>query len=188
MDPPPARRHVTHARVASAISSGTDAAMSINSSDTKESDPAPKEAPAEEPVPTQPLYLYKDYTPEPIRVYTRSVSEVNDHLPFLRGPLGFDMEWKVILRRPQTVRPTAIVQICDERYIWIVQVSAMRNCKSLFSFNPQVHRLDTCSGFPFALKKILEDPKVPKIGVNIRSGYSFHCPIPLSIPNPWTHR
>ena len=144
MEPPPvplARGHAAHARVGSTVSSGTDAAMSINPTDTKESEPAPKEAPVEELVPTKPLYSYKDYTPEPIRVYTCSVSEVNDHLPFLRGPFGFDMEWKVMFRRPLApqplapqplaLRPTAVVQICNERYIWIIQLSAMRKRKSL---------------------------------------------------------
>jgi len=104
--------------------------MHITPADTKETDPAPEEAPVEEPVPTKPPYSYKDYTPEPIRVYTRSIEEVNDHLPLLRGPLGFDMEWNVDFRRKQSSRPTAVVQICDEKYIWIIQVSVMRKCKS----------------------------------------------------------
>jgi len=133
MEPPPvpplARGHVTHARVASAVSSGTNVAMSINPPDTKE--PAPMEAPIEETVTAKPHYSYKDYKPESIMAYTRSVSEANDHLPILRGPLGFDMEWRVFFRRPPTARPTAVVQICDERYIWIIQLSAMRKCESL---------------------------------------------------------
>ena len=129
--PPLAQRDIKNARFASALSSETDAAtVTVNPADAKESDPPP-EAPIEEPAPTKPPYSYKDYTPEPIMVYTRSVDEVNDHLPLLRGPLGFDMEWKVTYRRQQGSRPTAVVQICDERYIWVIQVSAMRRCKSL---------------------------------------------------------
>jgi hypothetical protein len=129
---PPARRNGPHAHLPSALSSGTEAAMSIivDPADTKESEPLPEEEEArvEEPPSTKPPYSYKDYTPEPVRVYTRSVDEVNDHLPLLRGPLGFDMEWKVLYGWRQ--RPTAVVQICDERYIWVVQVSAMPRCKS----------------------------------------------------------
>ena len=95
-------------------------------------DPLPEEeAPVKEPAPTKPTYSYKDYSPEPTMIYTRSVEEVNDHLPFLRGPLGFDMEWKVLYRRQQAARPTAVVQICNEKYIWVIQVSVMRRCKSL---------------------------------------------------------
>lgn len=102
----------------------------VNLADTKKSEPPPGEAAVEEPAPTKPPYSYKDYTPEAIRIYTRSVEEVNDHLPMLHGPLGFDMEWKVTYRLQQAIRPTAVVQICNERYIWIIQVSGMRRRES----------------------------------------------------------
>lgn len=172
--PPPAWRDITHPPLAPALSPGTDATMSVNS------EPLPEEqAPVEEPAPTKPPYSYKDYSPEPIMVYTRSVEEVNDHLPLLRGPLGFDMEWKVTYRRQQACRPTAVVQICDERYIWIIQVSLMRRRESLSNVHsPHVRELNLGLGFPFALKTILENPDVPKIGVNIRSGYPFCCLVP----------
>lgn len=133
--PPPARRNIKHARLASALSSETVT--------VKESDPSPEEAPVKEPAPTKPSYSYKDYTPEPIMVYTRSVDEVNDHLPLLRGPLGFDMEWKVLYRWQAASRPTAVVQICDERYIWVIQVSDMRRRKSLSNVeSPHVRELN----------------------------------------------
>ena len=180
MEPPgpvPQRRSVTHARLS--LSSGTDVAMSgtVNLADTKESEPPPEEAPVEEPAPTKPPYSYKDYTPEAIRIYTRCVDEVNDHLPMLHGPLGFDMEWKVTYRRQQAIRPTAVVQICDERYIWIIQVSAMRRCESRSGLQSRFREMNLCLGFPLVLKKMLENPDVPKIGVNIRSGYPFCCPV-----------
>ena len=137
--PPPARRDIKRARLASAISSET-----VNPADTKECDPSPEEAPVKEPALTKPSYSYKDYTPEPIMVYTRSVDEVNDHLPLLRGPLGFDMEWKVPFRLHVASRPTAVVQICDERYIWVIQVSDMRRCKSLSNVeSPNVCELNS---------------------------------------------
>lgn len=174
--PPPKRRDIKHARSAPALSSGTDVTMSVPG------EPLSEDPPVEEPAPTKPNYSYKDYSPEPIMVYTRSVEEANDHLPLLRGPLGFDMEWKVVYRRQQACRPTAVVQICDERYIWVIQLSAMRRCKSRSNVqSPDVRELNLCLGFPLALKKILENPDVPKIGVNIRSGYPFCCLVP---PDP----
>jgi hypothetical protein len=175
--PPPARGKATKTLAASAVSSETDNAMPVDLGDATEGEPAPEKAPAEEPVPTKPLYSYKDYTPEPIRVYTQSVYEVNDHLPLLRGPLGFDMEWKVLFHRKATSRATAVVQICDERYIWVIQVSVMRRCESLFGVQYPIPKLNPGLGFPFALREILENPDVPKIGVSIRSGYLFCCPI-----------
>jgi len=132
---PPAQRNIAHARLASALSSGTDAAvpLAVNlPADTNESEPPPEVAQVEESPQTKLPYSYKDYIPEAIRVYTRSVDEVNDHLPLLRGPLGFDMEWKVLYSYGfgSRSRPTAVVQICDEIYIWVIQVSAMRKRKS----------------------------------------------------------
>lgn len=123
--PPPAWANAARTRVASTVLSGTDAALSVHpvDADTTESHLVPRE-----PAPTKPPYSYKDYTPEPIRVYTCFVSEVGDHLPFLRGPLGFDMEWKVIFHQQQIPRPTAMVRICYKGYIWITQVSCMRKC------------------------------------------------------------
>jgi len=127
--PPPELRNATQARVIPVDSSETDETMAVHPADTQETEPALEEEPVEEPTPTKHPYSYKDYTPEPTMVYTRSVSEVNDHLPMLSGPLGFDMEWKVTFSKES--RLTAVVQICDEKYIWVIQVSVMGKCKSL---------------------------------------------------------
>ena len=171
--PPPVQRNVPPAPVAPAVSSETDATMSVQPADTTGNELVPEEAPVEEKVTTKPLYSYKDYTPAHTMVYTYSASEVNDHLPLLKGPLGFDMEWKVSFRRRQAERATAVVQVCDRRYIWVIQVCFMRRGKSLSGVQHHRRRLNLFLVFPSALKKILEDSDVPKIGVNIRRGYSF---------------
>ena len=47
----------------------------------------------------------------------------------LKGPLGFDLEWSVNLRRGKRPmeRRTALVQLSDARMILLVQVSAMKS-------------------------------------------------------------
>ncbi|KIM92426.1 hypothetical protein PILCRDRAFT_810481 [Piloderma croceum F 1598] len=101
---------------------------------------------------TQPLppYSYKDYSPMPTTVYTQHEEEANDLVETLKGPLGFDMEWRVIFRRGAGERKTALIQLSDERTILLMQVSSMTK-------------------FPQKVKEILESPKVIKLGVNIHN-------------------
>ncbi|EPQ51973.1 ribonuclease H-like protein [Gloeophyllum trabeum ATCC 11539] len=65
-----------------------------------------------------PLYTYKDYSPKPCVVYTRNEEEADDLIQCLKGPLGFDMEWRVNRRWESR---TALVQFCDEKIILLVQ-------------------------------------------------------------------
>ncbi|KDQ54182.1 hypothetical protein JAAARDRAFT_38785 [Jaapia argillacea MUCL 33604] len=99
-----------------------------------------------------PVYSYKDYPPAPgpMLVYTRHEEEANDFVQMLKGPLGFDMEWRVIWCRGRSSieRRTAVVQVCDERLVLMIQISAMKR-------------------FPQKLKELIEDPKVIKMGANI---------------------
>ncbi|OCH87160.1 ribonuclease H-like protein [Obba rivulosa] len=97
-------------------------------------------------------YSYKDFKPRPTIVYTRHEQEANDLVETLKGPLGFDMEWPVILRRGRSpeYRKTALVQVCDERIILLVHISQM-------------------SRFPAKLREVLEDPAIAKMGVNIQN-------------------
>jgi hypothetical protein len=44
------------------------------------------------------------------------------------------MEWRVVFRGPE--RSTALVQLCDERYILLIQVSAMKSaCRHFRGFD-----------------------------------------------------
>ncbi|KAH8112253.1 hypothetical protein DFH11DRAFT_515747 [Phellopilus nigrolimitatus] len=95
-----------------------------------------------------PLYSYKEFTPSPARVYVAHKDEADDLVGALSGPVGFDIEWRVIFRRNTPMRPAATVQLSDHKMILVIQVSAM-------------------DGFPKKLKEFLENPKIPKIGVNI---------------------
>ncbi|KAI0089578.1 ribonuclease H-like domain-containing protein [Irpex rosettiformis] len=102
--------------------------------------------------PPAPLYSYKDYTPKPIIVYTRHEDEANDIVETLKGPLGFDMEWRVLRVRgaAREERRVSVIQICDRNVILVIQVSAMKK-------------------FPQKVKRIIENPSIPKIGANIRN-------------------
>ncbi|TFK53240.1 ribonuclease H-like protein [Heliocybe sulcata] len=96
-----------------------------------------------------PLYTYKDYTPQPCVVYTRNEDEANDFIQLLKGPLGFDMEWRFSFRGKGIIqRPTALIQFSDEKMILLVQISAMPR-------------------FPQKVKEVIESPDVIKIGANI---------------------
>jgi hypothetical protein len=62
-------------------------------------------------------------------------------------PIGFDMEWRVTFRGPE--RRTALVQLCDERMILLIQVSAM---KSEFSYSSCIQTTYLVKEFPQKVK------------------------------------
>ncbi|KAJ3556537.1 hypothetical protein NP233_g11955 [Leucocoprinus birnbaumii] len=104
-----------------------------------------------------PVYSYKDYDrPKAFVVYTRHEEETNDLIDGLySGPVAMDLEWRVMYyRNPegknvQMERRTAIVQIADRNgLVLVVQVNGMRR-------------------FPERLQALIENPKIPKVGVNI---------------------
>ncbi|KAI0037019.1 ribonuclease H-like domain-containing protein [Vararia minispora EC-137] len=87
------------------------------------------------------MYSYQEYIPRPPVVYVRREEEVNEVLEDLSGPLGFDLEWKVINKNGHRVGcPAALVQISDGSIILLIQVTAMERI-----------------------------PSIPKLGVNIRN-------------------
>ncbi|PVG01623.1 ribonuclease H-like protein [Serendipita vermifera] len=99
---------------------------------------------------TQPLYTYTTFEPRPTRLYIKTALEANRVLESMSGPVGFDMEWKVLYRKNGSQskaiqRPVAVVQIANQRSILIFQTSAMKE-------------------FPKKLKEILEDPMIVKTG------------------------
>ncbi|KAF8587132.1 ribonuclease H-like protein [Ramaria rubella] len=95
-----------------------------------------------------PLYSYKSHSPPPVRLYIRNPMQADVEVSKLTGPLGFDLEWRVIFRKGATQCKTAVLQLSDEHTILIIQLSAMK-------------------GVPPKLKTIIEAKEVIKIGVNI---------------------
>ncbi|KAI0694545.1 ribonuclease H-like domain-containing protein [Cytidiella melzeri] len=133
-----------------------DAASNLSFQEPGSSTLVPAEAGNPEPdVVTKPkarLYSYKDYKPQAKIVYTRQEEDADEIAEKLSGPLGFDMEWPVIMRRgvSPVSRRTATIQISDRSVILIAQVSAMKR-------------------FPQKLKALIENAAIPKIGANIRN-------------------
>lgn len=111
---------------------------------------------------TRPLTFSSKGLRAPALAYTRSVEEANDLISLLRGPVGFDMEWKVDFRKNAKQRRTAIVQVsvaicgckadtlqlCDDNLIVIVQLYHMAR-------------------LPEELIKLLINKDRYKVGVNI---------------------
>jgi hypothetical protein len=75
--------------------------------------------------PELPTYSYLNFSPTPVLKYIRSEFEANEALENINGPLGFDLEWKIMFQRDMS-RPVAVVQVASERAIYIIQTSAMR--------------------------------------------------------------
>ncbi|TFY80352.1 hypothetical protein EWM64_g3659 [Hericium alpestre] len=102
--------------------------------------------------PTMPLYTYRDTIPKPTVMYIQTEEEADEVVQALNGPVGFDLEWRVFIRRGarMTERRTALVQLCDSTMILLLQVSSMQR-------------------FPQKLKELIESPHVAKMGANIRN-------------------
>ncbi|KAF8062457.1 ribonuclease H-like domain-containing protein [Lyophyllum atratum] len=113
-------------------------------------------------VPDLPIYSYKDYTnPKPYLVYTVDESEADDLVDGLKaGPMALDMEWRVFFVRrggggasgggsKVLERRTAVMQVADGRGLMLVV---------------QVYGMDR---FPKKLQALIENPDIPKLGVNI---------------------
>ncbi|GAA5850618.1 hypothetical protein JCM8547_001932 [Rhodosporidiobolus lusitaniae] len=72
---------------------------------------------------------------------------VERELARMKGPLGFDLEWTPFSYGGAPGK-TALVQVCDENTVLLVQIARMRR-------------------FPPALKALIEDPRRIKLGVQI---------------------
>ncbi|KAH8102291.1 ribonuclease H-like domain-containing protein [Cristinia sonorae] len=96
------------------------------------------------------LYSHRNYNPSPALVYTCHEEEADDLVQSLKGPLGFDLEWRVFIRKnhPTVERRTAVVQLSDEKMILIIQVSSMQK-------------------FPQKVKEVIESHDIVKMGANI---------------------
>jgi len=104
-----------------------------------------------------PVYSHKHFKPLPTVVYIQHEEEANELIAGLKaGPIAFDMEWRLLFRRAKGAaksslieRRTAVVQVADSSgLILVIQTYYM-------------------SRFPIELRSLLENPEIPKIGVNI---------------------
>ncbi|OXB38777.1 hypothetical protein J007_01444 [Cryptococcus neoformans] len=108
------------------------------------------------PDPSLPLFDYRTYLRPPMVVYTRSMSEAEDLVACLKGPiLGFDLEWPTSYNKIWDAStgkygfqqyPTALVQLCDEKMIVLIHLQ---------------DKMD----LPAKVAELVRDPKVYKLGV-----------------------
>ncbi|KAH0831103.1 ribonuclease H-like protein [Lanmaoa asiatica] len=68
-----------------------------------------------------PVYSFMEYKNAPAVVYTKSESEANSLVETLKGPLGLDLEWRVMWHPGAQERRTALVQLCDHHTILLIQ-------------------------------------------------------------------
>ncbi|KAF9224733.1 ribonuclease H-like protein [Gyrodon lividus] len=96
-----------------------------------------------------PVYSFMDYRdPAAAVVYTKCENEANNLVQTLKGPLGFDLEWRVMWQPGAQERRTALVQLCDHCTILLIQVSSMKR-------------------FPQKVMEIIESASLIKTGANI---------------------
>ncbi|KAI6025991.1 ribonuclease H-like domain-containing protein, partial [Pisolithus marmoratus] len=99
---------------------------------------------------TTSIYSYLNYHNPPAAVlYTQCEDEANDLVQSLESPLGFDMEWRVMLKVGAAERRTALVQLCDSRTVLLIQISSMKR-------------------FLRKVLEVIECPNIVKMGANIK--------------------
>ncbi|EMD37168.1 hypothetical protein CERSUDRAFT_95429 [Gelatoporia subvermispora B] len=96
------------------------------------------------------MHTYKEYHLATTTVYTQSEEEANDLIGTLKGPLGSLVDWPVFFWPDggPTNQRTNLVQLCDEQTVLLIHVGQMIE-------------------LPKKLSEILENPDIPKIGVNV---------------------
>jgi len=76
--------------------------------------------------------------------------EANRRIPELKGPLGFDMEWRPQFIKGGPENPIALVQLSDRNQILLIHLVRMSGV------------------VPNALKRVLENEYILKLGVGIK--------------------
>ncbi|GAB1517421.1 hypothetical protein RhiTH_000469 [Rhizoctonia solani] len=98
---------------------------------------------------TLPPFLWKEHAVPGTEVkYLRTTGEVDEALQSVKGPFGFDIEWRPSFARGMREAPIALLQLARPDQIFLIQLSGMRK-------------------FPKILQNILEDYKIIKAGVGI---------------------
>ncbi|EIN14444.1 ribonuclease H-like protein [Punctularia strigosozonata HHB-11173 SS5] len=122
----------------------------------------------EEAIRALPVFSYKNARPAPVVVYTRHEEEANDLVGSLHGPVGFDMEWKLFFGRDRRLieRRTALVQLCDNNMIMLIQVSAMKRFPEKVKVTAKVRIPVWMSDDS---KDVIESAAIPKMGANIKN-------------------
>jgi hypothetical protein len=114
---------------------------------------------------SRPLYSWRLIHPKAHCHYIRDVHQANILVGLLRGPVGFDLEWRPSFQKGQPENPVALVQLANEETILLIQVSAMQGIMSYLS---PLTLLTTGVEFPTGLQEFLENSSSAKVGVGIQ--------------------
>lgn len=97
-----------------------------------------------------PPYSWRTLSPSAQLLYIQTEKEANEAVSLLETDIvGFDLEWKPTFSKYQPENPVALVQIANNDYILLIQISRMRE-------------------FPKKLKEYLQNPDILKAGVGIQ--------------------
>ncbi|KAG6880642.1 hypothetical protein C0992_003201, partial [Termitomyces sp. T32_za158] len=72
------------------------------------------------------VYHWNTIHPNAAVHYVRDLPRADHLVDKLSGPVGFDLEWKPTFIKGMPENPVAIVQLANERFILIIQLSAMK--------------------------------------------------------------
>jgi len=100
--------------------------------------------------PPKSYYSWRAIHPYAKLHYIRDIQEANNRVGLLRGPVGFDLEWKPTFIKNTPENPVALVQLANEEVVLLIQVSAMQE-------------------FPVKLREFLESQDSVKTGVGIQN-------------------
>jgi hypothetical protein len=76
---------------------------------------------------TFPPYSWKTLSPSARLLYIQTEKEANEAVSLLETDIvGFDLEWKPNYTKNQRENPVALVQIANNDYILLIQISKMR--------------------------------------------------------------
>jgi len=94
------------------------------------------------------------YPSTTLRLYTQLEAEVPSHIEILlasskNSAIALDAEWSVTFQSGRQQRPVAMIQLATQNVICLIHVYHMKT-------------------FPEALKKVLEDKSIKKVGLNLR--------------------
>lgn len=92
-------------------------------------DPNPLTSGHESPKP--PLYSWRTFHGVN-RIYLTDSAKIDHAVAALRGPLGFDLEWKPSFLKGQPENPTSLVQLASSDTILLMQLSGAEGIPKFF--------------------------------------------------------
>ncbi|KAI8995900.1 ribonuclease H-like domain-containing protein [Gaertneriomyces semiglobifer] len=140
------------------------------SRDSSRTDAAAKGIPAtnsDEPGQLVPSLPQIDWRVHCTRSYAKTVIGTAKLLKVCSAEIvAFDMEWAVFRKLGQAERPTSLIQVCNDKHIGLFHIHHMKPPRSSVQLGTEVDPAPS-STFPAPLRRLIEDPNIIKVGLNI---------------------